>query len=807
LPIFARRDLFGIKRETNEEGEEVYVTNADELSGAGITDSVAQQIVSGFSTTMEPIYDFLKYLNENFLRGFESITGEIVSVLQVGVMTYGQDAQLQLYQIMSAAMQPLQTMEDLLYQLVLTLSVSSALQGFAGVGPESAMATGSMVAGMAMMSRQRNPNESEKDQAVASTVTWSAGGAVVGGAIGSLFGPAGTAAGAEIGAQIGAVIGAEMGTDIGKYYADLDADLDEDMKMAAQDAYDFYFDPFSEGGLAWSLDPNNWSESLGDPAQKLSDMGSSLDSWLSDTLFNDFDTGFRTTMDDLQYEFEQMYTKLYTAIVEILTSPLDFLTNFGQQLADLVALSLAEMPPNITQFITDTIKFLFSFPHKLVDALTDGYEKNAEGIAQVGDASLNSVYNSLVGIINAFMSLFQISIEGQDTGLVDIKGTALQPLWFGWDYLIPIQFNGFSTGTPPQIPKLSPGLDEVASGGSGDSARQGGYLSNNGLFGIGGLAVGPSHENGGIPGIVDGYYPIEFEGGEFIINKKTVDLLGASFFHVLNGIHSKNEASDLFNLGVPSSSDMGYGVGGFIKKFFFGGLAEGVLPTGNLVDETFAVYNLAGDILKNLIGVNGFSLKLSPFEKSSLGFGKYELGDLVSVNSGGASGKKKFFGYGPKKISQSAAEDLGLLQWRREGGEVEKFIFGDIVNAGKKLLSQFMPTVEAAVGYDMGSLSPYGKVDWWWRDGGMLPSYSPISSGISYATGGFAPSMSGSGFSSSIVLNTGITNDLLRTLISVTESKDMSVTVVDEGGNEQTGSNIKISKEREMSYRGARMLA
>ena len=42
----------------------------------------------------------------------------------------------------------------------------------------------------------------------------------------------------------------------------------------------------------------------------------------------------------------------------------------------------------------------------------------------------------------------------------------------------------------------------------------------------GGMLVGPSHEQGGIPAIVDGVEPIEVEGGEFVINAKTGDEVG-----------------------------------------------------------------------------------------------------------------------------------------------------------------------------------------------------------------------------------------------------------------------------------------
>ena len=50
----------------------------------------------------------------------------------------------------------------------------------------------------------------------------------------------------------------------------------------------------------------------------------------------------------------------------------------------------------------------------------------------------------------------------------------------------------------------------------------------------GGFLVGPSHEDGGISAIVDGTEPIEVEGGEFVINKKTVDSVGEDFLHKLN---------------------------------------------------------------------------------------------------------------------------------------------------------------------------------------------------------------------------------------------------------------------------------
>lgn len=67
-------------------------------------------------------------------------------------------------------------------------------------------------------------------------------------------------------------------------------------------------------------------------------------------------------------------------------------------------------------------------------------------------------------------------------------------------------------------------------------------------FNEGGLAIGPSHEQGGIQGIVAGQRPIEFEGGEYIINSKAVDKYGTSIFDQLNKMKFANGGQ------VPSSS-------------------------------------------------------------------------------------------------------------------------------------------------------------------------------------------------------------------------------------------------------------
>jgi len=77
----------------------------------------------------------------------------------------------------------------------------------------------------------------------------------------------------------------------------------------------------------------------------------------------------------------------------------------------------------------------------------------------------------------------------------------------------------------------------------------------------GGMLVGPSHDDGGIPVIVDGVEPIEVEGGEFIINKKTVDALGEDFLHRLNSTstpyHPPEQGFQEGQLPIPSKFQLG----------------------------------------------------------------------------------------------------------------------------------------------------------------------------------------------------------------------------------------------------------
>ena len=73
-------------------------------------------------------------------------------------------------------------------------------------------------------------------------------------------------------------------------------------------------------------------------------------------------------------------------------------------------------------------------------------------------------------------------------------------------------------------------------------------------FSPGGYLVGPSHDDGGIMAMVDGVEPIEVEGGEFIINKQTVDALGEDFLHKLNSTETTHHTGGFGAGELPSPS-------------------------------------------------------------------------------------------------------------------------------------------------------------------------------------------------------------------------------------------------------------
>jgi len=129
-------------------------------------------------------------------------------------------------------------------------------------------------------------------------------------------------------------------------------------------------------------------------------------------------------------------------------------------------------------------------------------------------------------------------------------------------------------GTIMDGPVHGPGQECVEYEGGHLKKRKGGTIKNpryrgNGKktarqYSAGGMLVGPSHEQGGIQAIVDGTEPIEMEGGEFVINKQTVDAVGEEFLHKLNSTETNHHTGGYNEGQLPSPSQ--YKDGGKVNR-------------------------------------------------------------------------------------------------------------------------------------------------------------------------------------------------------------------------------------------------
>ena len=127
-----------------------------------------------------------------------------------------------------------------------------------------------------------------------------------------------------------------------------------------------------------------------------------------------------------------------------------------------------------------------------------------------------------------------------------------------------------------------------------------------------GLAKGPSHGAGGIPGVVGGRTPIEFEGGEYIMSKKAVDNIGVGAMNMIN------EAGKSYAAGGVTTSQ-----------------AEQLMgkPTGQapeFINVSPEIGGTLGDVLKRINMPRGFHFKASPISAS--GGLTYAVGGHVGHN-------------------------------------------------------------------------------------------------------------------------------------------------------------------------------
>lgn len=277
--------------------------------------------------------------------------------------------------------------------------------------------------------------------------------------------------------------------------------------------------------------------------------------------------------------FNGAASKVIEKVQEFLQFPAKFITNLSNNIGSVVDRVLSrffgEIPGDVRDIIVDMTKGFFNLPVAFVNQLSSGaltksvtmlpgiildivskivnipveiiksFSKDVLGVELSDKFSGESVVNTIINLPFNFLNKFMEQISGgkkedSNGGIIPMPQVLKDA--FGWteDYLIPLKIGGLDlsgAASGDLFPTLSPAYNPMSS------------------FQRGGLAMGPSHANGGIPGMVGGVRPIEFEGGEYIINKKTVDLLGAGFFNYINSIKSRSFASGGSIAGVMSEAD------------------------------------------------------------------------------------------------------------------------------------------------------------------------------------------------------------------------------------------------------------
>ena len=116
-------------------------------------------------------------------------------------------------------------------------------------------------------------------------------------------------------------------------------------------------------------------------------------------------------------------------------------------------------------------------------------------------------------------------------------------------------------------------------------------------FAKGGLLDGNSHANGGIPMLVDGKRPIEAEGGEAIINKRSVQMFGKE----LDYINRAGGGVGLFEKG------------GYIRKYANGGLIQN---TGISMQDLKQQSDIFASAINNLKVINVASETIGTYDNA-----------------------------------------------------------------------------------------------------------------------------------------------------------------------------------------------
>lgn len=202
------------------------------------------------------------------------------------------------------------------------------------------------------------------------------------------------------------------------------------------------------------------------------------------------------------------------------------ITAFFQQLFDLIfsgnSLSLSSIGQQILGAAVD-------FTGAAKDAISTIWEKVKEAIGGFFDFdnSFNAVSDLITRAGTAIADFFNIDVP---SGGIKLLKNPFYSYNIGPEYFI--NWSWEKGGLLPE---------QFANGGN---TKAGTAIHSSMMGSSGGMAVGKSHLSGGMPGVIKTTgQPIEFEGGEYIINKKSVNLLGSGALDAINSIKTPSQAS------------------------------------------------------------------------------------------------------------------------------------------------------------------------------------------------------------------------------------------------------------------------
>jgi tape measure domain-containing protein len=202
------------------------------------------------------------------------------------------------------------------------------------------------------------------------------------------------------------------------------------------------------------------------------------------------------------------------------------ITAFFQQLFDLIftggGLDLSSVGQQILGAALD-------FGGQAMNALQEIWNKTTEAITgffNFGSSSFNAGADIIKRVGETITDVFNISVP---SGGIKLLKNPFHSYNIGPEYFI--NWSWEKGGLLPE---------QFANGGN---TKAGTAIHSSLMGSSGGMAVGKSHLSGGMPGVIRATgQPIEFEGGEYIINKRSVDMLGKSTLDLINNVRTPTQA-------------------------------------------------------------------------------------------------------------------------------------------------------------------------------------------------------------------------------------------------------------------------